>query len=110
MIGWHHRLSERECEPTLGGSEGQGDLALQPIGPQRVRCALATEPQLTFRAPLWLSGQRILQIMRGRFDPCFQKIPCRRKWQPNICYLENPMDRGAWWVTVHGVSKELDMN
>ena len=20
-------------------------------------------------------------------------------------YLENPMDRGAWWVTVHGVAK-----
>ena len=24
--------------------------------------------------------------------------------------LENPMDRGAWWATVHaGVHKELDM-
>ena len=23
--------------------------------------------------------------------------------------LENPMDRGAWRVTVHGVTKELDM-
>ena len=23
--------------------------------------------------------------------------------------LENPMDREAWWVTVHGVAKELDM-
>ena len=23
--------------------------------------------------------------------------------------LANPMDRGAWWVTVHGVAKELDM-
>ena len=23
--------------------------------------------------------------------------------------LENPMDRGAWQVTVHGVAKELDM-
>ena len=22
--------------------------------------------------------------------------------------LENPMDRGAWWVTVHGVAKESD--
>ena len=22
--------------------------------------------------------------------------------------LENPMDRGAWWATVHGVKKELD--
>ena len=23
--------------------------------------------------------------------------------------LENPMDRGAWWTTVHGVAKQLDM-
>ena len=23
--------------------------------------------------------------------------------------LENPMDRGAWWATVHGGHKELDM-
>ena len=22
--------------------------------------------------------------------------------------LENPMNRGAWWATVHGVAKELD--
>ena len=22
--------------------------------------------------------------------------------------LENPMDRGAWWATVHGVTKQLD--
>ena len=23
--------------------------------------------------------------------------------------LENPLDRGAWWATVHGVTKESDM-
>ena len=23
--------------------------------------------------------------------------------------LGNPMDRGAWWATVHGVAKELDL-
>ena len=22
--------------------------------------------------------------------------------------LENPVDRGGWWATVHGVAKELD--
>ena len=25
-------------------------------------------------------------------------------------YLGNPMDRGVWRATVHGVAKELDMN
>ena len=24
-------------------------------------------------------------------------------------FLENPMDRGAWWAPVRGVAKELDM-
>ena len=30
----------------------------------------------------------------------------RRRWPPlqHSC-LENPMDRGAWWATVHGVAK-----
>ena len=23
-------------------------------------------------------------------------------------YLKTPMDRGAWWATVHGVTKELN--
>ena len=23
--------------------------------------------------------------------------------------LENPMNRGVWWATVHGFTKELDM-
>ena len=34
------------------------------------------------------------------------KISWRRKWQPTPVFcLENPMDRGAWWATVHGVAK-----
>ena len=38
------------------------------------------------------------------------KTPWRRKWLPLRCsYLENPMDRGACWATVHGVAKELGM-
>ena len=24
-------------------------------------------------------------------------------------HMGNPRDRGAWWVTVHGLAKELDM-
>ena len=24
-------------------------------------------------------------------------------------FLQNPMNRGGWWATVHGVAKELDM-
>ena len=31
----------------------------------------------------------------------------------NLLYhssLGNPMDRGTWWATVHGVAKESDMS
>ena len=35
-----------------------------------------------------------------------QEDALRRKWQPTpVSCLENPMDRGAWWTTVHGVTK-----
>ena len=39
------------------------------------------------------------------------RFPWRRKWQPTPVYscLENPMDRGAWQATVHGVAKASDM-
>ena len=33
MVEWHHRLSGRESEQTLGDSEGQGSLACcSPLG------------------------------------------------------------------------------
>ena len=33
--------------------------------------------------------------------------PRRREWQPTPVFLawKNPMDRGAWWATVYGVTK-----
>ena len=41
-------------------------------------------------------------------DPWVGKIPSRKAWQPTQdSYLENPMDRGAWWATVHRVTKSL---
>ena len=65
-------------------------------------------------APLWglpqcLSGKEFAcQCRRHRcgFHPWVGKIPWKRKWQPALTFLpENPMYRGAWWATVHGVAK-----
>ena len=43
---------------------------------------------------------------RCRFNPLIGRIPWRRKWQPTPVFLAvNPMDRGAWQATVHGVGK-----
>ena len=42
--------------------------------------------------------------------PWVRKIPWRREGQPVPVFLsENPMDRGAWWTTVHEVAKESDI-
>ena len=57
-----------------------------------------------------------LQCGRPGFDLQIWKIPWRREWQPAPLFffflfslqyscLENPMDRGAWWATVHQVAK-----
>ena len=41
---------------------------------------------------------------RQGFDCWVGKIPWRRKWNSlQYSCLRNPMDRGAWWATVHGV-------
>ena len=43
---------------------------------------------------------------RRGFDPWVGKIPWRRKCHPlQYSCLGNPMDRGAWRATVHGVTK-----
>ena len=57
--------------------------------------------------PWWLRGYSVyLQCRRPGFHPWVGEIPGRRKWQPTpYSCLENPMDRGAWWATVHGVAK-----
>ena len=46
------------------------------------------------------------QCRRPGFNPWVGKIPWRRKWQhtPGNC-LGNPLDRGTWQATVHGVTK-----
>ena len=46
------------------------------------------------------------RLKRHRIDPWVGKIPWRRPWQPlQYSCLENPMERGAWWATVHRVAK-----
>ena len=59
--------------------------------------------------PRWLSSKELFcQCSSHRkcgFDSWVGKIPWRRKRQLQYSCLENPMDRGATWTTVHGVAK-----
>ena len=78
---------------------------VQSLGSQRVGHNRAT---FTLTFPRWLSGKEsTCQCKRYRrlgFDPWMGTIPWKRKWQPTqYSCLKNPMDRGAWWATVHGI-------
>ena len=43
---------------------------------------------------------------RYGFGPWVRKIPGERNGNPlQYSCLENPMDRGAWWATIHGVTE-----
>ena len=46
------------------------------------------------------------RFKRLRFEPWIKKVPWRRAQQPlQYSCLEKPMDRGAWWATIHRVTK-----
>ena len=60
----------------------------------------------------WLRWQRIcLQCRRSRFDPWVGKILGKGNIYPlQYSCLENSMDSGAWWATIHGVTKNHGHN
>ena len=98
-----------------GGHQTQGG-QLAP-GLQDNTCKLAfwspVNMWICLGLPWWLRWKRIhLQFRKPRFDPWVEKIPWRREGMATplqYSCLENPMDRGAWWSTIYGVSKESDM-
>ena len=55
-------------------------------------------------------GKESLQCRRPWFDPWVRKIPLEKEMatHSSIRARRNPMNRGVWWATVHGVAKELD--
>ena len=60
--------------------------------------------------PRWLSGKEsACNAGDARSIPGLGRSPGEGNGSPlqNSC-LGNPMDRGAWWATVHGVRKESD--
>ena len=61
--------------------------------------------------PCGSDSKECLQCGRPGFDPWVRKILWKREWLPMNGYpfqyscLGNPTDRGAWEVTVHGITK-----
>ena len=45
-----------------------------------------------------------------RLIPRLRRFPGKGNGNPcQYSCLGNPMNRGAWWPTIHGVAKELDL-
>ena len=61
--------------------------------------------------PKWLSGEESA-CSAGDTDliPGSERSSGKGHGKPlQYSCLENPMNRGVWWATIHGVTKELDM-
>ena len=62
----------------------------------------ASQVELVVKSPPANAGD----VRDNGLDPWVRKIPWRRAWQSTpVFLLENPMDRKAWWATVHGVAQ-----
>jgi len=125
MVGWHHWLNGREFEQAPGVGDGQGSLACwSPWGRKELdttewtelnwatkhstaehRCDLmCTQAHKTLSHPT-----RTLTLFNGTTFLFFKTIRLsfgEGNGTPlQYSCLENPMDGGAWWATVHGVAK-----
>ena len=65
------------------------------------------QTQCSGKGSPWLNQERICQQWRRpRFDPGPQRSPGEGNSNTfQYSCLENPTDRGVWWVTVHSVAK-----
>ena len=105
---WSHGLYSLWNSP--GQNSGVGSLSLlqgifptQVLNPGLPRCR-----QILYQLS-HLGSPRILEWVAYSF---FSRSSWPRNWTRvsngnplQYSYLENPMDGGAWWVTVHGVTK-----
>ena len=100
MAGPHYQCSEHELGQTPGDDEGLGGLASK--GSQRVRHDLMTQT-------VTIPSSRNFPGNIGRISERFQmKYGTFREGNGTplqYSCLENPMDGGAWWASVHGVTK-----
>ena len=80
----------------------------QAHAPLTPRWAAAAVWSPIYRLPRQHSGKELIcqcrRYRRRGLDPWVSKIQ-EMATHSSISLLENPTDRGAWWATVHGVTK-----
>ena len=94
------------------GKERMLNITVASLSPQRWKTSWC--PCILLRTkkgfPSSTSGKKTAcqcrRLKRCVFSPWVGKIPWKRAWQSTLVLLPGEsMDRGAWWATVHGVSK-----
>ena len=87
-----------------------GDLPNPGIEPMSVRSRCIVQagslPPAPPGKPMLCIGPVYINVKGSKIFLILRKSFRRRKWQPTpVFWPENPMDRGAWWATVHGVTE-----
>ena len=107
MVGCHHRLNGHEFKQALRDGEGQGtSVCCSPWDCKEGNTTQRLEQQqktMHGGFPGGASGKELACQCRRSLG---QEDPGGGHDNPlqHFC-LENPMDRRAWWVTVHRVTK-----
>ena len=103
MAGWHHWLNGCESEWTPGVGDGQGVLACCDSWGRKesdtTEWLIWSDPGGSVGKNLPASADVGLIFGLGRSAGEGNGNPLQ------FSYLENPMDRGGWQATVHGVAK-----
>ena len=102
MVGWYHGLNGHEFEQDLGDGERQGGLACcSPWGCKEsdtTKCLNNnnhTKGLLPSKQETQVPSLGCKDHLPGGGHANSLQYSC----------LENPMDTGAWWATVHRVAK-----
>ena len=115
--GVRDRTLSLTCCVTLGSSLHVSEPSSPLYHGKNVQKALCTAAAVTLFYPcfprthlLWLSHKepacQCRRYRRHRFDPWVGKTPEEGNGNPlQYSCWGNPMDRGAWQTTVHGVTK-----
>ena len=91
-----------------GGVRGSDSSQRNLVEKHWGRNAFQLQKQMVMSLTPSLVAQMIisLQSRSPGFDPQAGKIPWRREWQSAPAFLPGELHgRGAWWATVHGVTK-----